>query len=108
MYQFGWVRSLSPKSTGGPRARRGLPIKGQRPWRAWEEPVGPRGQADGSVGSGSVFGFALLEPEALAVHLENVDVMREAVEERAREAFRSKDLGPFIEGQEVTRIEPRS
>ena len=28
VYQFGTVRSLSPKSTGGPRARRGLPIMG--------------------------------------------------------------------------------
>jgi len=46
-----------------------------------------------------VFGFALLEPEALAVHLEDMDVMGQAVEERACEAFRSKDLGPFIEGQ---------
>ncbi len=48
LYQHCWVRSLSPKSTGGPRARRGLPVMGQRPWRAWEGPVGPRGQAGGS------------------------------------------------------------
>ncbi len=40
-----------------------------------------------SVGSGFVFGFALLEPEALAVHLDAVDVMCEAVKERACEAF---------------------
>ena len=32
-----------------------------------------------------VFGLALLEPKALAIRLEDVDVMREAVEERARE-----------------------
>ena len=51
------------------------------------------------AGLGFVFGFALLEPEALAVHLEDLDVMGQAVEERAGEAFRSKDLGPFIEGQ---------
>ena len=50
------------------------------------------------AGLGFVFGFALLEPEALAVHLEDMDVMGQAVEERAGEAFRSKDLGPFIEG----------
>ena len=42
----GSVISLSPKSTGGARARRGLPLIGQRRWRAWEGPVGPRGQAD--------------------------------------------------------------
>ena len=44
--RLGSVRSLSPKSTGGPRARCGLLLIGQRPWRAWEGPVGPRGQAD--------------------------------------------------------------
>ena len=48
VYHFGTVRSLSPKSTGGSRARLGRPIIGQRPWRAWEGPVGPRGQADGA------------------------------------------------------------
>ncbi len=58
---------------------------------------GPSGSSGWrSVGLG--FGFALLEPEALAVHLEDMDVMGQAVEERAGEAFRSKDLGPFIEG----------
>ena len=31
-----WVRALSPKSTGGSRARRGLPVMGQRLWRAWK------------------------------------------------------------------------
>ncbi len=40
-----------------------------------------------SVGLGFVFGFALLEPEALAVHLDDVDVIGEAVEEHACEAF---------------------
>ena len=28
VYHFGWVRSLSPKSMGGPRARRGVPSTG--------------------------------------------------------------------------------
>ncbi len=52
------------------------------------ETCGPSGTSRcHSVGLGFVFGFALLEPEALAVHLEDVDVMREAVEERACEAF---------------------
>jgi len=35
------------------------------------------------VGLGFVFGFALLEPEALAIHLEDMDVVGQAVEERA-------------------------
>ena len=34
---------------------------------------------------------------ALAVHLEDMDVMSEAVEERAGEALRAEDLGPFVE-----------
>ena len=61
---------------------------------------GPSGSSGWrSLGLGFVFGLALLEPEALAVHLEDMDVMGQAVEERAGEAFRSEDLGPFIEGQ---------
>ncbi len=52
--------------------------------RAREGPVGPRGSSGWhSVGLGCVFGFALLEPEALAIHLEDMDVVGQAVEERA-------------------------
>ncbi len=40
-----------------------------------------------SVGLGFVFGFALLEPKTLTVHLDDLEVMGEAVEERACEAF---------------------
>ena len=39
------------------------------------------------------------EPEAFTVHLQNVDMMGEAVEQRAGEPFRSEDRGPFIEWQ---------
>jgi hypothetical protein len=61
---------------------------------------GPSGSSGcRSVGLGFDFGFALLEPEALAIHLEDMDVVCQAVEERAGEAFRTEDLGPFIEGQ---------
>ena len=42
---------------------------------------------------------ALTEPEALAVHFEDVDVVGQAVEDGARQALRSEDLGPFVEGQ---------
>ncbi len=49
---------------------------------------GPSGSSEfHSGGLGIVFGFALLEPEALAIHLEDMDVMGQAVEERACEAF---------------------
>ena len=42
---------------------------------------------------------ATLETVALAVHLQDVEVVGEAVQQRAGEAFRSEDLGPFVEGQ---------
>ena len=43
--------------------------------------------------------FAGGEPKALAVHLKDVDMMREAVEERAGEPFRAENRSPFIEWQ---------
>ncbi len=41
----------------------------------------------------------VFEPEAFAVHFQNVDMMSQPVEERACEAFRAEDAGPFIERQ---------
>jgi len=46
---------------------------------------------------------ALFEAEALAVHLENVDMMGEPVEQRAGQAFGTEDAGPFIEWQIAVR-----
>ena len=42
---------------------------------------------------------AALEAVALAVHLQDVDVVGEPVQQRAGEALRAEDLGPFVEGQ---------
>ena len=42
---------------------------------------------------------ALIEPEALAVHLENVRMVGEAVEQRSGESFGAEGFGPFIEGR---------
>ena len=39
------------------------------------------------------------EAEAFAVHLQDMDMMGEAVEERAGKPFRAEDRGPFIEWQ---------
>ena len=39
------------------------------------------------------------KPEAFAVHLQDMNVMGEAVEERAGEPFRSEHARPFIEWQ---------
>ena len=42
---------------------------------------------------------ALLEAEAIPVHLQDMDMVGEAVEESPGEPFRAKDLGPLVEGQ---------
>ena len=42
---------------------------------------------------------AALEAVALAAHLQDVDVVGEAVQQRAREALRSEHLGPLVEGE---------
>ena len=53
----------------------------------------------GSVCRRSLTPAALIEPIAVAVHLEDIDVMGEAVEERAGQAFEAEHLGPFVEWQ---------
>ena len=45
------------------------------------------------------FAAALLEPVTIAVHLQDVDVMSDAVEQSPGEAFGAEDLGPFLERQ---------
>ena len=42
---------------------------------------------------------AALEAVAVAVHLQDVDVVGEPVQQRAGEAFRTEHLGPLIERQ---------
>ena len=39
------------------------------------------------------------ETVALAIHLEDVDVVGQAVEQRAGEPLGAEHLGPFVEGQ---------
>ena len=43
--------------------------------------------------------FALLEPEAVAVHLEDVNVMGEPIEQCAGQALGGEHARPFVEGQ---------
>ncbi len=50
-----------------------------------------------SLGGNSL--SATLEPVALAVHLQDMDVVGETVQQRAGEAFRAKYFGPLIEGK---------
>ena len=42
---------------------------------------------------------AVLEAVALPVHLQDIDMVGEAVEESSGEPFRVKHLGPLVEGQ---------
>ena len=41
----------------------------------------------------------MAEPVALSVHLQNVDVVGEAVQQCAGEMLRPEDLSPLVEGQ---------
>src|SRR5277367_1357526 len=43
--------------------------------------------------------LAVLEPEAVAVHLKDMDMVGEAIEQRTGEALGAKHTGPLIEGQ---------
>ena len=42
---------------------------------------------------------AVLQPGTLAIHLQDVDAVGEAVQQRSGETLRSEDLGPFVERQ---------
>ena len=43
--------------------------------------------------------LALIEPVAVAIHLQDMDVMSEPVEQRACEPLGTKHAGPFVEWQ---------
>ena len=47
----------------------------------------------------AAFSRLRLSTVALAVHLQDVDVVGEPVEQRAGEAFRAEDLRPLVEGE---------
>ena len=52
---------------------------------------------------------ALPEAVAVAVHLQDVDVVGEAVQQGPGQALRAEDLGPLVEGMlVVTMMEPPS
>ena len=44
-------------------------------------------------------GFALIEPVAFAVHLEDVHVVGKAVQKSAGQALGTEGFGPFLEWQ---------
>src|SRR6202043_2786202 len=61
--------------------------------------IGRRGGLVGGLGRTPPPCLRLLEPVALAVQLQNMDTMREAIEKRARETLADEDGGPFLKGK---------
>ena len=61
--------------------------------------MGPRGQVVVSAGGRLLIPAALIEPETVAIHLEDVDVVRQPVEQRARQPLGTERLGPLVERQ---------
>ncbi len=61
------------------------------------------------VGGWRALALALLQAVALAIHLQDVDMVGEPAQQRARQAFRSQHPGPLLE-REITghQLEPRS
>ena len=69
-------------------------------WSVAKEAFLPRSAFEGSVVVGWIsFAAALLEAVTIAVHLQDVDVMGNAVEQSTGKPFGAEDLGPFLEGQ---------
>ena len=66
---------------------------------AWEVPVGPPGQP--WAGLSGFWGFppflALVETVAVAVHLQDMNVVCEPVQQRPSQALGTEHLGPLIE-----------
>ena len=59
--------------------------------------------------AGIFFLLAVFEAEAVSVHLQNVDVMGQSIQERSGETFRSEDVSPLDKGRLlVTNVEVRS
>jgi hypothetical protein len=61
--------------------------------------MGRRGGLGGGLGRTPPPCLRLLEPVALAVQLQNMDMMREAIEKRASETLAAEDGGPFLKGK---------
>ena len=71
--------------------------------RAWRAPDLPRSEHRGRLTAGrlrrALSLLAVFEPIAVAVHLEDVNVVGEAIEQRAGQALGGEHAGPLVEGQ---------
>ena len=100
------------KCIGGPEQKC---IRRSRRKAALGRPSGVRRSGLGCLARLSVVGdaprstLALFEPVAVAVHLEDMDVMGEPVEQCAGEPLGGEHAGPLVERQiALTMVEPRS
>ena len=93
---------LSPSPWEGPGCDAACPQQADAAARAGGT-CGPTGSSVGwvvgSVRRRGLTPAALVEPVALAIHLEDVDVVGEAVEESAGKPLGAEHLGPFVERQ---------
>ena len=53
-------------------------------------------EEEGMAPLGTALALALLEAIALAVHLQNVHVVGEPIQQRARQTLRTQHFGPFL------------
>jgi len=70
---------------------------GEGLWSIAEEAFLPRGAF--GVDRSGLLSAALFEAVAVGVHLQDVDVVGDAVEQGAGEPLGAEDLGPFVERQ---------
>ena len=88
----GDAREGGPRRSGSQLTKTASSLGGE----SKAESVGTKPGGDNRSGPGP---FALLQAIAVPVHLQDMNVMGQPVQQGARHAFRTQDLGPFIERQ---------
>ena len=98
LMRFSPALAVVPESIGGTRAA-SCSACVTRSEAAWEVPVGPPGQP--WAGLSGFWGFppvlGLVETVAVAVHLQDMNVVCEPVQQRPSQALGTEHLGPLIE-----------
>jgi len=72
---------------------------GGAPKRSEGGPPPPKRVGDAGLAGSDAFAAALLEAVGVGVHLQDVDVVGDAIEQCAGEPFGAEDLGPLVEWQ---------
>jgi len=85
------------RSNREPVARNEGVFRGRRGAGAWRRrSSSPEARVEGQSGA---FAAALFEAVGVGVHLQDVDMMGDAIEQGAGEPLGSEDLGPLVERQ---------